>query len=292
MLTCCASFIGRFHSSVTRTKMMNEVVHKCIPLGKHRYTMKSKNIRNLSTNNITELYMASRIGTSTERVFYQDTYQEKLTSKIVDLGKDEEGLFVVFDKSIFHPQGGGQPDDKGYFTISDVVFKVKKLNAPKDPYADPYIIKHYIEGDAENQDLLQINAVGLQVIDMELRAIYARLHSAGHLLANAVGELYPQLEGYHGNHFPGQSFVVFKGTPLPEREIMKTLVLDKMKSLISAKLPVKNSWASTPRTIQFGDLKEYPCGGTHVANSETIGEFSIRNIKNEKGNLKIGYDII
>ncbi|KLL02055.1 MAG: hypothetical protein MRERC_5c087 [Mycoplasmataceae bacterium RC_NB112A] len=44
--------------------------------------------------------------------------------------------------------------------------------------------------------------------------LFARYHSAGHLLSSAVNHLYSELDGYKGNHFPPvpnpQVFVFFE----------------------------------------------------------------------------------
>ena len=43
-----------------------------------------------------------------------DTYLDKLETTILEIGQDENGSYVIFDKTIFHPQGGGQPSDEDY----------------------------------------------------------------------------------------------------------------------------------------------------------------------------------
>ena len=64
-----------------------------------------------------------------------------------------------------------------------------------------------------------------------------------------------------------------------------------VNELVKSDLAVKTYWEAKPRTIQFGDFKSYPCGGTHVANTSEIVEITIRNVKKDKGRLRVGYDI-
>lgn len=65
---------------------------------------------------------------STERVYYTNTYLDKLVVKILEVGKDENGSYVICDRIIFHPQGGGQPSDEGYLVNQGGKrYKVKKL---------------------------------------------------------------------------------------------------------------------------------------------------------------------
>ncbi|CAG8770704.1 4023_t:CDS:1, partial [Funneliformis caledonium] len=82
---------------------------------------------------------------STELIYYRDTYLDKLEAIIVEVGRDENGDFIIFDKTIFHPQGGGQPDDKGHFKLKNKQFVVKKLWAPRNFNEVPYLVKHYYE---------------------------------------------------------------------------------------------------------------------------------------------------
>jgi Ser-tRNA(Ala) deacylase AlaX len=137
----------------------------------------------------------------------------------------------------------------------------------------------------------QVSQTVLQKINMETRKLYARYHSAGHLLSNAVNKLYPGIDGCNGNHFPKTAFVIFEGSPLPNLQELKQKLGEQVNELVKSDLPVKVDWNSRPRTIQFGDFKSYPCGGTHVANTLEIKEIMIRNVKRDKGRLRVGYDI-
>ncbi len=45
----------------------------------------------------------------TDAVYYTDPYAQSLDASISDIGPD----YVVFDRTIFYPTGGGQPGDTG-----------------------------------------------------------------------------------------------------------------------------------------------------------------------------------
>ncbi len=227
---------------------------------------------------------------STERTYYQDSYLFSTEATIQDIGTDEKGEYVVFDRTIFHPQGGGQPDDTGYFEVKGVKHPVIKLDAPRNPNETPYVVKHYFESQ-QGGDPIEVDAVARQVIDQDNRKMYARYHSAGHLLSNAVEQLYPQLEGKRGNHFPGQAFVVFSGEIPPDSAELKKNVEILVNELVLQSLKTTNRWDENPRTVQFGDLTTYPCGGTHVQSTDEIGEITVKKIKKDKGELKITYSI-
>ena len=108
--------------------------------------------------------------TSTKRIYYDNTYLDKLEARIVEASQDENGNYVIFDKTIFHPQGGGQPDDERYFEINGKQQLVTKLIAPRNPYQEPYLIKHYYEGEENFQKGEKV----IQVIDMKKRLLFAR----------------------------------------------------------------------------------------------------------------------
>jgi len=139
---------------------------------------------------------------------------------------------------------------------------------------------------------------------MKKRLLFARYHSGGHLLSLAVNQLYPELEGYKGNHFPGQAFVVFERsvlkTPLDnilgnlpsDFSLLKKRVSGLVNELVKNNYLIQAEWKDNCRTIHFVSFaKSYPCGGTHVKNTFEIGEIIIRNVKKDKDSLRIGYNV-
>ena len=231
------------------------------------------------------------IKVSTERAYYTDTYLNQLTVEILDTGQDDNGSYVIFDKTIFHPQGGGQPADEGHLEKDSKHYVITKLAAPRDPYEEPYIIRHYYEGKG---NFVRGEKV-LQLIDMKKRLLYSRLHSAGHLLEDTVKQIFPTLKGIRGNHFPnGQAFVVFTGEiPLDIKDSQEK-ISSLINELVKKNFTIKIEYNGQVRKVKIGNFSSHPCGGTHVKNTSEIGEIIIRNIKKDKdnkSNLRIGYDV-
>jgi alanyl-tRNA synthetase len=164
--------------------------------------------------------------TSTERVYYANTYLDKLKVKVLAVGQDENGSYVICDQTLFHPKGGGQPSDEGYLVKGDKRYTVKKLVISDNPSES--VVQHYYEGEGEFLKGEEVN----QVIDLQKRLLAARYHSAGHLLSLAVNQLYPKLDGYKGNHFPGQAFVVFEGHLPTDFSVLKEKVTNLVNQLV------------------------------------------------------------
>ena len=192
---------------------------------------------------------------------------------MLSCGETQEGLWaVVCDRTVFHPQGGGQPSDIGL--INDV--SVRKV------IHTPDAIIHLCEAPLEGEVSM--------AVDGKTRRLHSRLHSAGHIIGFVGDEL-----GWHatkGNHFPGESRVVFepenpKAIQLTEAEVLQSAV----NALISKKLERRITEIDGLRYLTWGDLRAYPCGGTHVANTEEIGKVTISKIKMKKGQISVSYSL-
>lgn len=195
------------------------------------------------------------------------------TGRVLSCRETQEGLWaVVCDRTVFHPQGGGQPSDIGL--INDV--SVRKV------IHTPDAIIHLCEAPLEGEVSM--------AVDGKTRRLHSRLHSAGHIIGFLGDEL-----GWHatkGNHFPGESRVVFepenpKAIQLTEAEVLQS----EVNALISKKLERRITEIDGLRYVTWGDLRAYPCGGTHVANTEEIGKVCISKIKMKKGQITVSYSL-
>ncbi|KAK3160183.1 hypothetical protein QOZ80_1BG0056280 [Eleusine coracana subsp. coracana] len=247
----------------------------------------------------------------TRLAYFDDMWALRSHATVLDVHQEESGRqAVVLDATVFHPQGGGQPADKGIISAGGARFLVEDVRT-KDG-----VVYHYgrFEGSEEGcgHEFNQGEKVSLEV-DEERRSLNSRLHSAGHLLdicTNNVG--LSHLEPGKCYHFPDGAFVEYKGVIPPdqiqdkqnelEREANK-LILEGAKVLVSVfpyeeaaklcggSLPSYISKDSTPRVVRFGDYPGCPCGGTHVADISVINNLKVTNIRVKKGLTKVSYSI-
>ena len=59
----------------------------------------------------------------TEQIYNSDAYQKEIQSEIIDIGED----YLILDKTIFFPGGGGQPNDLGHLSFNNERFEVVKV---------------------------------------------------------------------------------------------------------------------------------------------------------------------
>ncbi len=207
------------------------------------------------------------------------TRYRKVSSK-----KEGELYQLVFNKTPFYPEGGGQVGDKGYLEASngDVVYIV-------DTKKENNLIVHFsktlpkkIEG--------QLKAV----VDGKQRARTASNHTATHLLHQALRSIlgtHVEQKGsmvHSGNlrfdfsHFAKvsheelrevENFVnarIRENLPLEERNGISydQAIADGAIALFGEK------YGDSVRAIRFGESMEL-CGGTHVQNTQDIWHFKI-----------------
>ncbi len=246
--------------------------------------------------------------TKTERMYLQDTHLYECSATIVGID-GEKGL--VLSRTVFSPQGGGQPSDKG--TIEAVESrKVWTVNLVK--VVDGETIMHYVEDFGEDPP-----RAGTEVsvkIDKEFRTICSRLHSAGHALDKAMTNIgFPpeRLKATKGHHFldgPNVEYEIIgealtpdeiAGIPPKLNSEMKVLVEADIETVVVQEMSKAEALEKTGGREE--DMKGYPenlrmvsiaglyipCSGTHVKSSGEIGAVEITKAKKKKNTLKVSY---
>lgn len=208
----------------------------------------------------------------TERLYYTCDRTEG-QANLLSCSAEPDGRYaVVLDRTLFHPQGGGQPADAGWID-----------NEPVETVL------------ARGDDVLHIVAkpllpgvVNLRV-DAAQRQLHARLHSAGHLIGLA-GTAFGWLP-VKAHHWPNEGRITFaaggNGT-LPDAPSL----LAKINAWQAEDLPRRVTFDGGLREVGFGELPAYPCGGTHVARLSDIGQVTITQVKMKKGQMIVNYTLV
>jgi len=97
--------------------------------------------------------------------YYDDIY--KMQVSILSTGRDDRGNYIVFNETIFYPQGGGQACDKGTITIDGTTLEITHVAKISSE------IRHYTNAQPKEGQTAEI------AIDQELRLFNSKLHSGG-----------------------------------------------------------------------------------------------------------------
>ena len=204
------------------------------------------------------------------------------TATILQCQPSDKGLLVALDRTIFVPQGGGQPCDLGTIGGSPVLH----VEAGVD---DPEILWHLIQP----RDGIVAGLIVELRIDPDRRRLNSRLHSGGHLLAALVEQaLGGAAKACGGHHWPsGEARVEFicETSPGPE---LQSQIETAISNAIHIDHIVRASLADDGnRYVQIGNYPLMRCGGTHVARLQELGSIVLRSVKHKKGRLRVGYDV-
>lgn len=185
---------------------------------------------------------------------------------------EDASIGVILDRTLFHVQGGGQPSDVGF------IGEVRVLKVVRTEMGIVHLVDRKIDE----------GPVTIEV-DKELRLLHSRLHSAGHLIgASLEGKGWTAIKG---SHQPGQCRVIGAKTDenaaVPEKEAIEAQV----NAWIAKELKLSVNWEDGLREVTWGDLKAYPCGGTHVQNTSELKGIVIESVKFKKGELRIAYQL-
>uniref|UniRef100_A0A5B7BX70 Alanyl-transfer RNA synthetases family profile domain-containing protein n=1 Tax=Davidia involucrata TaxID=16924 RepID=A0A5B7BX70_DAVIN len=252
--------------------------------------------------------------TPTKLDYYSDMWKLQSKANLISYFLGEDGRrALILESTIFHPQGGGQPSDTGFITISadsDSKFVVQDVRSRDG------IVFHYgfVENSGEEFELkLEKGIAVFLYVDELRRKLNSRLHSAGHLLDVCIRNVgLGHLEPGKGYHFPDGPFVEYKGTA-PQNELESkqkeleleanklisrggkvsavTLPYEEASELCGGSLPDYIPKESTPRILKLGDNPGCPCGGTHVSDISEIMSVKVSQIRTKKGLTKVFYSV-
>lgn len=229
--------------------------------------------------------------------YLNDTYKFQLEAKVLEVKTTERGLAVILDKTIFYPQGGGQPADHGKIYSENTVFMVSDVRM--DETGTVFHFGEFESGNFNNGDLVKLE------VDTDRRKLNARLHSAGHLIDIAAAKAGFGLKAIKGYHFSDGPYIEYEGT-IENPENYVSIIENVANSLVGENLAlnvkefspeearVKGLHApegKSARTVNFSGYQEVGCGGTHVKNSSEIDKIIIKKISSKKGNTKIAYSL-
>lgn len=237
----------------------------------------------------------------THLLYLEDFNLLECQAKVLDVLKEEQRDVVILDRSVFYPQGGGQPYDQGIIESPSGKLLVEEVRFVEG------LVKHI--GQFESGTIEKDEEVKC-VVEKERRQLHSRIHSGGHVLDMAVTALkLPWIPG-KGYHFPNGPYVEYQGSLEDlDREKLKAdleelcnkfVAEDRKTTLhfmekekmheVCHHVPDYLPEGKPARVVMYGDFG-VPCGGTHVSQLSELKQMSIRKIKPEGSMIRVSYDV-
>lgn len=238
----------------------------------------------------------------TKLLYLEDFSSLACDARVETITRENEKDVIMLDQTIFYPQGGGQPYDTGTIQSPAGMFRVEEVR-----WVDG-VVRHI--GRCERGAFSKGENVSCAV-DPERRLLHSRIHSAGHLVDLAVAELNLPWTPGKGYHFPQGPYVEYGGMLGDTDKAKMKADIEKIAADIIrngkevsvrfmpkedtarvCRFVPENIPAGKPgRVVMFGSDFGVPCGGTHIKNLSEIRGLTIRKIKQEGPNIRVGYDV-
>ena len=230
---------------------------------------------------------------ATERLYQKDVYLREADLTVCGIREYKGKMQVACDKTIFFPEGGGQPCDLG--RLGEV--KITDVKEDKETGT----VWHTVEdtsGFAEGQT---VHAV----LDWTRRFDHMQMHCGEHILSGRFFELFGvENRGFHmGEDYMTIDMAAIDGSPITDEMIEKAELA--ANEVVWANVPVTTLWFDTAeeaksqpvrKEIKFGEdisvvfigdpSAPYDCCaccGTHPATSGQVGLISVLKAENYKG---------
>lgn len=181
----------------------------------------------------------------------------------------------IFDRTIMHYQGGGQPGDRG-FIVSDGQ-KIPIYNVIKSK-------KNIVHLSNVKADIKE----GKLIIDWERRYKIMKMHTLQHAISALIFK--QGVKSLVTEVFPGHGYIKVDKVPSMESEIYQISKAKRnvkryniAKDELNKELLARCNLEKLPKSIDVISIVEIEgidvcaCAGTHVKNTEEIGNYWIRN---------------
>lgn len=224
----------------------------------------------------------------TDRLYYADSYARQFTARVLEQIMLDERPAVVLDRTLFYPESGGQPSDRGTLGGADVMDVISR------------------ESDRAVLHVLSrpLRATDVQgEVDWARRFDHMQQHTGQHILSQAfLRTAEAETVSFHlGADSVTIDIAAERVTPaLAEKTEATANGVVIGDAPVRAWFPaadeiVKLSLRKTPevdgalRVVAIGDFDFTACGGTHVARTGEVGLVKILKVEKQKKNTRVEF---
>ena len=220
----------------------------------------------------------------TEKLYYRDAYATKFTARVLDCTEEKKHWTVILDRTLFYPEGGGQPADIG------VLGGVRVL----DVHERGEDIVHTTD------KLLPVGAEVEGEVDWEHRFDLMQNHSGEHILSGVICGRYGC--DNVGFHMGKESITIDLNTKIPAEDL--PYLEEKANEAIWKNVPVgirypskeelakleyrsKKELEGQVRIVNVGEYDCCACCAPHVTYTGEIGLIKLVQAQRYKGGVRI-----
>lgn len=222
----------------------------------------------------------------TEEIFREDAYAKSCEAVVTAV----VGGGVILDRTVFYPEGGGQPGDTGTLRRQDGS-TVSITDTRKAPGGSGII--HIIE---EGTAPLSVGDAITLDLDWDRRYAHMRMHTCMHLMLSivdakingaAVGEVKSRMDFDLGDQVLDKEHIGLELNRLIEEDhaVQATWITDEalaeQPDLVRTMSVQPPTGMGRVRLMEVVGIDLQPCGGTHVRATGEIGRVRVGKIENK-----------
>lgn len=220
----------------------------------------------------------------TEKLYYRNAYDSDFDAVVVSCVKNNDRYEIILDRTLFYPEGGGQPADHG--TINDA--------AVFDVHENGSVIVHYSDQPIEN------GAAVTGKIDMKRRLRLMQQHSGEHIVSGLIHHHF----GYDnvGFHMGSDCITIDFNGKLSEEDLsmiekeanqavyknfLTEIFYPTPEELNGLEYRSKKELDGDVRIVRFRGYDICACCGLHVVRTGEIGVIKLLSHQRYKGGTRI-----
>lgn len=222
----------------------------------------------------------------TTRLYLEDPYRTEFEADVIESMTHEQSPAVILDQTLFYPESGGQPSDRGQIDGAEVVHVLEQDNTILHILAKPITSEH-VKGK----------------IDWARRFDHMQQHTGQHILSQSFHELYEaETLAFHLGEETSLLEIDLRridvaevekverranAIVLEDREIKSYFVPEDKVHTIPLRRPPKKT--GLLRIVEVSEYDYSACGGTHLRRSGEVGLIKISRWERIRNNIRFEF---
>ncbi|WP_048150128.1 alanyl-tRNA editing protein [Palaeococcus ferrophilus] len=228
----------------------------------------------------------------TVKLFYEDPYLKEESARVEKIEVNEDRVRVKLDRTIFYPEGGGQPSDRGTIYGEGFHIEVERVEGKDEVW---HVGRLKGRAPEEGEEVMM-------ELDWAWRYENMRAHTGQHILSAVLKEMYGSdttgfqiFEDYckieinfegelRWEHILGAELeaneVVWNNLPVEVEEY--EYLPEELAGILRKHVP---NVRSKIRIVKIPGVDATPCGGTHVRRTGEIGLIKVLNFYRKSSKL-------